>query len=1264
MRTSSLGSRIAALTLVAVLSHALASCGGDDGATDAATNQNQSTALCGNGVIEGSEVCDDGAENSDVAPDACRTDCTASRCGDSVVDASERCDDGPRNSDVVPDACRRGCVPAACGDGVVDVARDETCDPPGGTCGVDCQVMFCGNGTLDGTEVCDDGNNLGGDGCSPDCRSDESCGNGRVDAVVGEMCDCGADEASRPDGCAAPNGDPAGPCTEACLSRYCGNGVTDPGEVCDDGNLGSGDGCSPDCLSDESCGNGRVDAVVGETCDCGADEASRPAHCAARNGDPASPCTDDCRSRYCGNGELDPGEVCDDGNLGSGDGCSPDCLSDESCGNGIADYAAGEECDCGDDPAHPAAGCAAANGPGPAGSCRADCVVSRCGNGHLDPDEVCDDGNNAGGDGCAPDCRSDETCGNGVVDVARGEQCDDGNGTSGDGCDDRCRVEFCGNGVVDASEVCDDGNLVAGDGCAPGCRSDERCGNGITDVGPGEECDCGDGTVPLPAGCTAPNGYGPAGRCRPDCQVARCGNGVLDPGEVCDDGDNLSGDGCSGDCQSLETCGNGYVDFPRGEQCDDGNRRSHDGCSSGCTVETPLWQELIVDRFLARHWVKTAYDPVRERTVAFGGQPVGAWEDDQTWEYDGTNWELRAPAHTPGTQTDSPLVFHPGRGTVVVLVRTLIAWPQWDMVLWEYDGVDWRVVSTTSPPPGRLAASLVYDTARDRLVLFGGVAEGTWELLDDTWELDGTTWVQRTPAVAPPGRDLPAMVYDVAGQRTVLFGGWGPGQVTLTDTWAWDGTSWSQLGTTVPFPCDGPRRLVYDGTHDRVTLINRRDDPLQTTVWTLSGAQWVQLPLSGTAPSMSIGAALADDTARGVLVLVTGSTSPGSTALTYEIDGSRWTNVSPPHWPPVVPGSGMACNPLTGEALLVGGLGSDHHAWRFSGNHWWRQRLPPTILDVSLSPLVFDRQRQRWVRFGGYYPDNHLSAQTQEYDGSTWTVVETTHAPTARSHHGLAYDERRGVVVLYGGSEGGLADGDTWEYDGTDWTAVTPVSSPPSCYRPALTFDRGRGVVVALILDQTWEYNGVTWRRNATAGSPGWVEYAPLTYDEARGRVLLFGGQEHSGALDVTWEYDGATWTRAATTVAPEARYQHGLCHDPVGRRTLLYGGSPPHDGTWVFRYTSPHAEERCANGTDDDADGLVDCQDLDCAAYPGCGREVACTDGTDDDGDGLVDCADPDCAGAVGCRPEVCGNGGDDDGDGDVDCGDFDCLAAPGCAP
>ncbi|MDD5055506.1 MAG: DUF4215 domain-containing protein [Candidatus Peribacteraceae bacterium] len=96
-----------------------------------------------------------------------------------------------------------------------------------------------------------------------------------------------------------------------------------------------------------------------------------------------------------------------------------------------------------------------------------------CGDGTVDADEQCDDGNLKNGDGCSGECTI-ETCGNGIVDPS--EQCDSAadNGTSGEPCSLTCMILFCGDGVVDAGngEECDDGNNVGGDGCSASCESE------------------------------------------------------------------------------------------------------------------------------------------------------------------------------------------------------------------------------------------------------------------------------------------------------------------------------------------------------------------------------------------------------------------------------------------------------------------------------------------------------------------------------------------------------------------------------------------------------------------------------------------------------------------------------------------------------------------------------------------------------------------------------------------------------------------------
>jgi cysteine-rich repeat protein len=105
------------------------------------------------------------------------------------------------------------------------------------------------------------------------------------------------------------------------------------------------------------------------------------------------------------------------------------------------------------------------------------------------------------------------------------------------------------------------------------------CGNGVLEVPCGELCDDGAG-----------NDDAAANACRTDCRPAHCGDGVVDTGEECDDGNNANCDGCSGLCANEIGlgCGDG-IPFPLcGESCDDANTVAGDGCSANCTAERAL----------------------------------------------------------------------------------------------------------------------------------------------------------------------------------------------------------------------------------------------------------------------------------------------------------------------------------------------------------------------------------------------------------------------------------------------------------------------------------------------------------------------------------------------------------------------------------------------------------------------------------------------------------------------------------------------------
>ena len=71
--------------------------------------------------------------------------------------------------------------------------------------------------------------------------------------------------------------------------------------------------------------------------------------------------------------------------------------------------------------------------------------------------------------------------------------------------------------------------------------------------------------------------------------VQECGNGIQDPTEACDDGNQRDHDACLNNCEAAR-CGDGIhrvelmEDAEGYEQCDDGNEELRDACLNDCTV--------------------------------------------------------------------------------------------------------------------------------------------------------------------------------------------------------------------------------------------------------------------------------------------------------------------------------------------------------------------------------------------------------------------------------------------------------------------------------------------------------------------------------------------------------------------------------------------------------------------------------------------------------------------------------------------------------
>jgi hypothetical protein len=564
----------------------------------------------------------------------------------------------------------------------------------------------------------------------------------------------------------------------------------------------------------------------------------------------------------------------------------------------------------------------------------------------------------------------------------------------------------------------------------------------------------------------------------------------------------------------------------------------------------------------------TAFDTARNRLVLFGGaNEAGVVDFADTWEWNGTSWIERAPAASPTPRYGHAMAYDAARGRVVLFGGYDFLQGLLLSDTWEWDGTNWIEAAPATTPPGRFGHGMVYDSARQRIVMFGGVGDGVE--LGDTWEWDGTNWIEATPATAPPAREYGALAYDGARGRTVLFGGY-DGTTYFADTWEWDGNDWVERTPAMQPPGRTWHMLTFDAARGRTVLFGGYDGNIPyADTWEWDGNAWLDRT-PATTPSPRVVGALTFDVARGQSVLFGGYDGQDSLADTWAWDGTSWTEKSPQTSPPQRSNHAIAYDDARGKTVVFGGYGGGPFladTWEWDGASWVDKTPAVSPPSRIFAAMAYDRARGKVVLFGGYGQHGPV-ADTWEWDGTSWTQKNPATSPAARHSHTMAYDAARGRVVLFGGSNSFDIYADTWEWDGTDWVEVSPAIGPSPRYRHAMAYDAARQRIVLFggademnLFGDTWEWDGASWAdKTPAAGPPARWEHA-MAYDAARQRAVIFGGSTGAEIGSDTWEWDGSAWTEATPASRPAPRFHHAMTYDAVSGRVLLFGG---YNGTYL----------------------------------------------------------------------------------------------------
>jgi hypothetical protein len=286
------------------------------------------------------------------------------------------------------------------------------------------------------------------------------------------------------------------------------------------------------------------------------------------------------------------------------------------------------------------------------------------------------------------------------------------------------------------------------------------------------------------------------------------------------------------------------------------------------------------------------------------------------------------------------------------------------------------------------------------------------------------------------------------------------------------------------------------------------------------------------------------------VVLVGGAADPkqGDRDKVWSWSGTRWEPVTDAG-PPGRVNAGAAYDAGRGKAVVAGGSrkAMDGATWEVIGDSWEEDRgVWQRIADIAPrdhQSLVEDN-RGGVLMYGGIPAarSGPWPTDTWELQGGIWKRV-STEGPPGRGRAALAYDSKRRRVVLFGGvsappgpNQPQTFFNDTWIWDGERWRQQTAEGGPRGRYAHGMVFDERAGVVLLYggsaahrdaPLSDMWQWDGERWTDIRMTGPTPGHRYQPLmVYDRARDRTVLYGG---IGGPGDTWEWDGQRWRQAGS---------------------------------------------------------------------------------------------------------------------------------------
>lgn len=491
--------------------------------------------------------------------------------------------------------------------------------------------------------------------------------------------------------------------------------------------------------------------------------------------------------------------------------------------------------------------------------------------------------------------------------------------------------------------------------------------------------------------------------------------------------------------------------------------RLNDVWELSLTGAVPTWTQLTPTGTppTARWGHSAVYDAANDRMLVFGGSTTPA--SNQLWSLSlaGTPaWSLLSPGGTPPPARFGHAAEYDAANQRMLLFGGYDNTNYWNDA-WQLSlngPLAWAVLPVLgAAAPARTGAPWVFDTARNRLLLFGGYA--ATDDTDDLWSLSlaGIAhWEQLVPGSGPGSwRYDHGAVIDWQGRRMLILQGFNGS--FLDDVRAFDLDNFPHWTTLAPLGTRPSARHSHSATYDfarhRIVVIGGVTSSLGTKVndvWALSlGATptWTQLTPTGSPPAEIYAHAAVYDRVNDRIVCFGGSLfQPGSASPVWTLslagDG---------HWEPLFPGGVGSPSNIEGVSAVYDDararmlVKSGAEVWDLSldAAPTWHQH-PGLPYQISSTEMAYDPARDRTLFFGGYGPALQHFSETWAIPlgGSSAPVQLSTEGPLPpwRASHSSVFDPLTNRMIVFGGF--GQTDTDVWALT-VPGPILDPLDAPP-----------------------------------------------------------------------------------------------------------------------------------------------------------------------------------------------------------------------------